>query len=187
MDLSLNARELEIQQRSRKLCDDVLLPLEIPCDEQDGLSPAELKDAYQAIIDAKLNAVNMREEWGGQGLSLFEQVLSQEQLGRSTNALWDIVWRPANVLKYCTPEQRERFLIPEIAGKRRSCYAITEENAGSDPSVLATKAVRKGDGTPRRRPDHDRSRARRGPHPGHQPRRSDNRRHRQPSRTTSRH
>ena len=146
MDLSLNARELEIQQRSRKLCDDVLLPLEIPCDEQDGLSPAELKDAYQAIIDAKLNAVNMREEWGGQGLSLFEQVLSQEQLGRSTNALWDIVWRPANVLKYCTPEQRERFLIPEIAGKRRSCYAITEENAGSDPSVLATKAVRKGDG-----------------------------------------
>ena len=129
MDLSLNARELDIQQRSRKLCDDVLLPLEIPCDEQDGLSPAELKDAYQAIIDAKLNAVNMREEWGGQGLSLFEQVLSQEQLGRSTNALWDIVWRPANVLKYCTPEQRERFLIPEIAGKRRSCYAITEENA----------------------------------------------------------
>jgi alkylation response protein AidB-like acyl-CoA dehydrogenase len=111
MDLSLNARELEIQQRSRTLCDDVLLPLEIPCDEQDGLSPAELKDAYQAIIDAKLNAVNMREDWGGQGLSLFEQVLSQEQLGRSTNALWDIVWRPANVLKYCTPEQRERFLI----------------------------------------------------------------------------
>ena len=27
MDLSLNARELEIQQRSRRLCDEHLLPL----------------------------------------------------------------------------------------------------------------------------------------------------------------
>ena len=144
MDLSLNAREVEIQQRSRRFCDDILLPLELPCDEQDGLSPAELKDAYQAIIDRDLNAVNMPLEWGGQGLSLFEQVLSQEQLGRSTNALWDIVWRPANVLKYCTPGQRERFLEPEIAGRRRSAYAITEANAGSDPSVLATIAKRDG-------------------------------------------
>jgi acyl-CoA dehydrogenase len=49
------------------------------------------------------------------------------------------------VLRYCTPEQRERFLIPEIEGRRRSCYAITEADAGSDPSQLATTAVRDGD------------------------------------------
>ena len=146
MDLSLNARELEIQQRSRRLCDEHLLPLEILCDENDGLTPEQLAPTYQGILDAKLNAVNMATEWGGQGMTIFEQVLSQEQLGRSTNALWDVVWRPANVLKYCTPEQRERFLIPEIEGKRRSCYAITEVDAGSDPSVLATTAVRDGDG-----------------------------------------
>jgi alkylation response protein AidB-like acyl-CoA dehydrogenase len=146
VDLSLNARELEIQQRSRRLCDEHLLPLEILCDENDGLTPEQLAPTYQGILDANLNAVNMATEWGGQGMSIFEQVLSQEQLGRSTNALWDVVWRPANVLKYCTPEQRERFLIPEIEGKRRSCYAITEADAGSDPSVLATKAVRDGDG-----------------------------------------
>ena len=146
MDLSLNARELEIQQRSRRLCDEHLLPLEILCDENDGLTPEQLAPTYQGILDAKLNAVNMATEWGGQGMTIFEQVLSQEQLGRSTNALWDAVWRPANVLKYCTPEQRERFLIPEIEGTRRSCYAITEADAGSDPSVLATTAVRDGDG-----------------------------------------
>ena len=146
MDLSLNARELEIQQRPRRLCDEHLLPLEIVCDENDGLTPEQLAPTYQGILDAKLNAVNMATEWGGQGMTIFEQVLSQEQLGRSTNALWDVVWRPANVLKYCTPEQRERFLIPEIEGKRRSCYAITEADAGSDPSVLATPAVRDGVG-----------------------------------------
>lgn len=146
MDLSLNAREQEIQQRSRRLCDEHLLPLEVTCDEQDGLTPEQLAPAYAAVLAERLNAVNMPAEWGGQGLTIFEQVLSQEQLGRSTNALWDVVWRPANVLRYCTPEQRERWLIPEIEGRRRSCYAITEADAGSDPSVLATTAVRDGDG-----------------------------------------
>lgn len=145
MDLTLSEREREIRDRSRRFCDDHLLPLEIPCDEQDGLSPEALAPTYRAVLDAHLNAVNMPAEWGGQGLSIFEQVLSQEQLGRSTNALWDVVWRPANVLRYCTPEQRERFLIPEIDGRRRSCYAITEADAGSDPSHLATTATRDGD------------------------------------------
>ncbi len=146
MDLNLSAHELEIQQRSRRFCDEHLLPLEIQCDEQDGLTPEQLAPTYQGVLAASLNAVNMAVEWGGQGMTIFEQVLSQEQLGRSTNALWDVVWRPANVLKYCTEEQRERWLLPEIAGKRRSCYAITEADAGSDPSLLATKAVRDGDG-----------------------------------------
>ncbi len=146
MDLNLSTHELDIQQRSRRFCDEHLLPLEVQCDEQDGLTPEQLAPTYQGVLDAHLNAVNMAVEWGGQGMTIFEQVLSQEQLGRSTNALWDVVWRPANVLKYCTVEQRERWLLPEIAGKRRSCYAITEADAGSDPSVLATKAVRDGDG-----------------------------------------
>ena len=141
MDLSLNARELEIQQRSRRLCDEHLLPLEILCDENDGLTPEQLAPTYQGILDAKLNAVNMATVWGGQGMTIFEQVLSQEQLGRSTNALWDVVWRPANVLKYCTPEQRERFLVPEIEGKRRSCYAITEADAAKLQSFLENQSV----------------------------------------------
>jgi acyl-CoA dehydrogenase len=146
MDLSLSERELEIRDRSRRFCDAHLLPLETTCDEQDGLTPEQLAPTYAAVLAERLNAVNMPEAWGGQGLSIFEQVLSQEQLGRSTNALWDVVWRPANVLRYCTDEQRERWLVPEIEGRRRSCYAITEADAGSDPSTLRTTATRDGDG-----------------------------------------
>mgnify|MGYP003340691003 FL=1 len=93
MDLTLSAAEREIQDRSRRFCDEHLLPLETTCDEQDGLTPEQLAPTYRAVLDAKLNAVNMPAEWGGQGMTIFEQVLSQEQLGRSTNALWDVVWR----------------------------------------------------------------------------------------------
>src|SRR5205823_7034022 len=84
--------------------------------------------------------------WGGQGLSIFDQVLVQEQLGQLTNALWDVVWRPANALRACTPAQRERWLVPAIRGERRDCYAVTEEGAGSDPSLIETVAERTGDG-----------------------------------------
>jgi len=50
------------------------------------------------------------------------------------------------VLRYATAEQVEEYVRPEIAGKRRHAYAITEDGAGSDPSVLQTKAVRDGAG-----------------------------------------
>jgi alkylation response protein AidB-like acyl-CoA dehydrogenase len=53
-----------------------------------------------------------------------------------------MVWRPANALRFCTPEQRERFLVPVIRGERRDCYAVTEPGAGSDPQNPATTATK---------------------------------------------
>jgi acyl-CoA dehydrogenase len=42
------------------------------------------------------------------------------------------------------PEQRQRYLMPLAAGERRSCFAMTEPapGAGSDPSMLRTRAER---------------------------------------------
>src|ERR687889_1040103 len=93
-----------------------------------------------------LNAINMPAEWGGQGLSVLDQAIVQEQLGRLTNALWDMVWRPANALRACDETQRERYLLPGIRGERRDCVAITERDAGSDPTAIATTATPDGDG-----------------------------------------
>jgi butyryl-CoA dehydrogenase len=88
----------------------------------------------------------MPSDWGGQGLSVLDQVIVSERLGQLTNALWDAVWRPANALRHCTEAQRERYLLPAIAGDRRDCFAVTEEKAGSDPSLIETVATPDGDG-----------------------------------------
>ena len=37
MDLALSPKQLELRERSRRYCDEHLLPLELTCDEQDGL------------------------------------------------------------------------------------------------------------------------------------------------------
>jgi acyl-CoA dehydrogenase len=140
MKLSRTCRQREIADRARRFCDDYLLPLEPTCDAQDGLTREQLAPAKQAVLDFEPNAVNTPVEWGGQGYSMLAQV-SQEQLGLATTALWDVVWRPANVLRHRDDNQRGAYLEPEIRGERRHAYAITEEHAASDPSQLRTIAV----------------------------------------------
>ena len=88
----------------------------------------------------------MPAEWGGAGPDVLDQVIVQEQLGQLTNALWDMVWRPANALRACDEAQRERYLLPGIRGERRDCVAVTERDAGSDPTAIASTATRTADG-----------------------------------------
>src|SRR6202022_169634 len=52
------------------------------------------------------------------------------------------------LLLYATDDQRERYLRPLIEGKIRSCFAMSEPapGAGSDPTMMQTRAVRAGGG-----------------------------------------
>ena len=47
--------------------------------------------------------------------------------------------------EYGTPEQKDQWLKPLLEGKIRSCFSMTEpDTAGSDPTLLKTRAVRDG-------------------------------------------
>ncbi|MEU8754429.1 acyl-CoA dehydrogenase family protein [Streptomyces chartreusis] len=141
MDFRLTPRQAQLKAEARALTD-FIAGYENQCEEENGLPADAHTKIRDAVLDAGLQAVNMPAEWGGAGLTIAEQVTVQEELGRLTGALWDMVWRPANALRFCTPQQRERFLVPVIKGERRDCYAVTEPGAGSDPQNLATTATR---------------------------------------------
>ncbi len=145
MEFTYTPEQLELRDRASRLTD-AIIPFEDPCEAGRGLDDESLAEIRRLTLEHQLNAINMPVEWGGQGLSVLDQVIVSERLGQLTNALWDAVWRPANALRHCTPEQRERYLIPAIAGDRRDCFAVTEEKAGSDPSLIETVATRTGDG-----------------------------------------
>jgi acyl-CoA dehydrogenase len=141
VDLTLSATQEDLRTRARTLTE-AIMAHEEACEEQAGLSSQAHAEIAELVRETRLNAINMPAEWGGQGLSVLDQVLVQEELGRLTNALWDTVWRPANALRACTPAQREEYLVPAIRGERRDCFAVTEADAGSDPSLIATTAAR---------------------------------------------
>ncbi|HYF12403.1 MAG TPA: acyl-CoA dehydrogenase family protein, partial [Actinomycetota bacterium] len=123
----------------------VLMPLELECEERDGLTPESAALAKAAVLEWGFQGINHAREEGGQGLDLFQQVLVEEQWGKATGALWDIPWRPSIPLASATEEQKQRYLRPALRGERRDAYAITEEHAGSDPTMVETTARRDGD------------------------------------------
>ena len=63
-----------------------------------------------------------------------------EQFGRSTNAIHWHVPNAYNVWAHASPEQAERYLRPALRGELRDAYAVTERDAGSDPSRIASTA-----------------------------------------------
>lgn len=142
MDFTYTPRQRELKDRAASLTK-VIMQHELDNECNNGLTPEVHAELRQAILDHGLHAINMPAEWGGAGLSVLEQAIVQEEVGRLTGALWDVLWRPANALRACTPQQRERYLLPEIRGERRDAVAVTEENAGSDPLGLATTARRR--------------------------------------------
>jgi alkylation response protein AidB-like acyl-CoA dehydrogenase len=145
VDLRLSPEDAELQAKARRFTDEVLLPLELECEDNDGLTPASAAAAKQAVLDTEFHAINHSVADGGQGFDTFQVMLVEEQWGRATGALWDIPWRPSIPLAAGTDEQKERFLRPACRGERRDAYAITEEAAGSDVSMVATSATRERD------------------------------------------
>ena len=145
MDLRLSRADADLQQKARDFTDQVLVPLEDECEENDGLTSESAAAAKQAVLDWDFHAINHAEADGGRGHDLFAQMLIEEQWGRATGALWDIPWRPSIPLAAGTEEQKDRFLRPACRGERRDAYAITEEGAGSDPTMVATTATRDGE------------------------------------------
>jgi acyl-CoA dehydrogenase len=145
VDMRLTAEDAGLQASARRFADEVLQPLEVECEEHDGLSPETAATAKQAVLDHGFAAINHAVADGGKGYDTFQVMLIEEQWGRVTNALWDVPWRPSIPLAAGTEEQKELFLGPACRGERRDAYAITEDGAGSDVTMVATTARRDGD------------------------------------------
>jgi acyl-CoA dehydrogenase len=140
----LTPDQLELQARARAFVEGVLMPLEQEAEKAGGrLSAEQIARIRQEAIAARLQGGRFAPEYGGQGWSMVEWFLVNEQLGRVTNGLHWHVPNAYNVLLQGTPEQIDRYLRPILRGEGGdTAYAVTEEHSGSDPSTIATTATR---------------------------------------------
>jgi acyl-CoA dehydrogenase len=141
------AETTDLVTRARTFVEDVLMSLEEKAERAHGRLPAEdVARIRAAALDAGLAGGLHAPEHGGQGWTKTEWVLVEEQFGRSTNALSWHIPSAYNVLASGSPEQIERYLKPALRGELHDAYAVTEENAGSDPSRIETRAERRDGG-----------------------------------------
>ncbi len=143
MDLTLTDAQLELQARARAFVHDVLQPKEQEFERAGGKVPRDWGDPIRrAAIEARLHGGNFPVGLGGQGWSVFEQVLVHEQLGQVTGGLWSYIPGPYNVLVHGDAEQKRRYFDPSMRGERSGSYAVTEDGAGSDARAIRATAVR---------------------------------------------
>ena len=91
-------------------------------------------------------------DYGGMGLSLTEHGQVSEVLGRSLLGHYALNCQAPDagnmeiLIEHGTPEQKEKYLLPLLAGNVRSCFSMTEpENPGSNPTWMSTTAIKDGD------------------------------------------
>jgi acyl-CoA dehydrogenase len=136
----------ELAADARRFVDEHCIPHEELAERSGGKLPEEIvAGIVSAARAAGLVGIDHQPEYGGQGMSLLEQVVVHEAFGRNTNGIWWHLPSVANVLAQGTPDQIERYLRAGLRGERSECYAITEAGAGSDPGGVTGTARRHGD------------------------------------------
>jgi acyl-CoA dehydrogenase len=144
---TLSPAERELQARARAFVVEVLIPLEERAERAHGrLAPDDVERVRREGLERGLSGGLHAVEHGGQGWTHVEWYLVEEQFGRATNAISWHVPTAYNVLAHGSSEQIERYLRPGLRGESHDAYAVTEENAGSDPSAIATTAERTSGG-----------------------------------------
>ncbi|MBN1663954.1 MAG: acyl-CoA dehydrogenase family protein [Deltaproteobacteria bacterium] len=113
-----------------------------------------LKGEFPAAIVKKLGKLGLYgmmvpEHYGGSGAGAVSYILALQEIAFScasvavTLSVTNLTTEP--ILAFGTEEQKERFLIPMASGEYIGAFALTEPDAGSDPSGLKTSAVKRGD------------------------------------------
>jgi acyl-CoA dehydrogenase len=153
MDFSLTPELQELQLRTRSFIQDKIIPLEND-ERQTHHGPTEdLRQELVAMAAAEgLVAPHVGREFGGLGLSHVGKAIVFEEAGYSLlGPVAMHIFAPDEgnmhlLEQVASTEQKERWLRPLAAGKTRSCFCMTEPapGAGSDPSALATTAVKDG-------------------------------------------
>ncbi|MCS5607714.1 MAG: acyl-CoA/acyl-ACP dehydrogenase [Alphaproteobacteria bacterium] len=147
MEFSFTDDQIAVRDAIAKLCEkyDDAYWLER---DTDGQFP---EDFVKDMADGGWLGIAMPEEYGGSGLGVIEAALMMQTIAESgagfsgASAVHINIFGPHPLVLHGTDEQKQKHLPALIAGKDRSCFGVTEPNAGLDTTRIETKAVRKGD------------------------------------------
>jgi acyl-CoA dehydrogenase len=109
------------------------------------------RELYKKAADAGLLGIGYPEDLGGSGGDLSHALAAAEEMVVRGTSVGVVVGLGSHgialppVVHFGTPEQKQRFIPPVLAGDKIAALAITEPSGGSDVARVRTRAVREGD------------------------------------------
>ncbi len=149
MEFGLSEEQVAVRDTVRTFVRREVMPLEAECLRNEragrpGVSAEQLRQLQDKARSAGFWGVNTPEEYGGMALGPVMTAIVLRELGRSF-VPFNFGGSADNILYRGTEEQKQRYLLPLLAGERKSCFAITEPGAGSDARAITTSARKEGD------------------------------------------
>ncbi len=147
MDFSLTPEQEAIRESVARTCADFDDAYWLERDKS-GEYPL---DFHAAMAAGGWLGVAMPEEHGGAGLGVVEAALVMHTVAGSSGAMGAAssihlnIFGPHPIVVFGTEEQKARWLPDLIQGRVKSCFAVTEPDAGLDTTNIRTRAVRDGD------------------------------------------
>ena len=146
MDFNLTEEQVMIQQAARDFAQTELLPGVIERDNAQKFPHEQVKKMGELgflgmMVDPK---------YGGAGMDSISYVLAIEEIAK-VDASAAVVMSVNNSLvcagleKYCTEDQKMKYLKPLASGEVIGAFALSEPEAGSDATSQQTTAIDKGD------------------------------------------
>jgi acyl-CoA dehydrogenase len=160
IDFTFSPEIDKIRGRVRDFVAGVVVPAEDKLrSERNGDERAERRALVATIASLREEAraaglwlPHMPPEWGGMGLGPTAMAAVSAEAARSPIGPYVLNCQAPDegnqhtLLHWGTDEQKARYLRPLCDGEGRSCFAMTEpEVAGSDPTLIQTRAVRDGE------------------------------------------
>lgn len=144
MDLQLTDEQIMIRDMMRDFARSEIEP-----HAQEYNSRGEYPEKIiRKLGELGLYGMMVPESYGGSAAGAVSYSLALQELAFScasvavTLSVTNLSTEP--ILKFGSDEQKRKFLIPLASGEHVGAFALTEPEAGSDPSSLATSAVKKG-------------------------------------------
>src|SRR6516162_6257069 len=147
MAFALTTEQQEIRDAVTRLCERFDDAYWLEKDIEGGF-PFEF---HRAMADSGWLGIAMPEAYGGSGLGISEAAILMQAVAQSgagfsgASAIHMNIFGLHPVVVFGSEEQKRRFLPPLIAGREKTCFAVTEPDAGLDTTRLKTRAVRQGD------------------------------------------
>ena len=146
MDFKLTEEHLMIQQAARDFAKMELLPGVIERDEHSKFPTEQVK------MMAELGFMGMMVDpkYGGSGLDSVSYILAITEIAK-IDASAAVIMSVNNSLvcagieKYCSEEQKQKYLVPLAKGEVIGAFCLSEPEAGSDATSQKTTAIDKGD------------------------------------------